>query len=50
MPIPNFAKSSEKVGVGILVLDFQENIFIRSEGFQTLLNKFLFNLRRHSTL
>jgi hypothetical protein len=45
MSIPTFAKSSENVGVGILVIDFQD-----PDGFQNLRNKFLFNLRRHSTL
>ncbi len=49
IPIPSFAKSSQKVGVGILVIDFQGNILMSSDGFQNLLNKFLFNLRRHST-
>ncbi len=47
IPIPTFAKSSEKVGVGILVVDFQGNVFMSSDGFQ---NKFLFDLRCHSTL
>ncbi len=47
MPTPSFEKSSEKVGVGILVIDFQGNILMSSDRFQ---NKFLFNLRRHSTL
>jgi hypothetical protein len=28
MPASTFAKSSEKVGVGILVIDFQGNIFM----------------------
>jgi hypothetical protein len=45
MSILTFEKSSEKVGV-----DFQGNIFMSSDGFQNLRNKFLFNLRRHSTL
>jgi len=40
-------KIYNKVGVGILVIDFQGNIFMSSDRFQ---NKFLFNLRRHSTL
>jgi hypothetical protein len=47
IPIPTFAKSCEKEGVGILVIDFQGNILMSSDRFQ---NKFLFNLRRHSTL
>jgi hypothetical protein len=50
IPIPTFAKFNEKVGIGILVIDFQENILIRSDGFQNLQNKFCFNLRCHSTL
>jgi hypothetical protein len=48
--MPNFVKSSKKVGVGILVIDFQGNISMSSDGFQNLRNKFFFNLRRHSTL
>jgi hypothetical protein len=43
IPIATFEKSSEKVGVDILVIDFQGNIFMSSDTF-------LFNLRRHSTL
>jgi hypothetical protein len=50
IPFPTFAKSSEKVGIDILVIDFQGNIFMNSDEFQNLLNKFLFNLRPHSTL
>jgi len=50
IPILTFEKSSEKVGVAILVIDFQENICMSSDGFPNLLNKFLFNLRRQSTL
>jgi hypothetical protein len=50
MPTSTFSKSNEKVGVGILVIDFQGNIFMSFDGFQSLQNKFLFNLRRHSTL
>jgi hypothetical protein len=50
IPVPIFSKSSEKVGVGILVIDFQASIFMSSHRFQNLLNKFLFNLKRHSTL
>ncbi len=38
-----------EVGVSILVIDFQGNIFMSSDGFQNLQNKILFNLRRHST-
>ncbi len=48
--IPTFEKSSEKVGIGILVIDFQEKILMSSDKFQNLPNKFLFNLRRHLTL
>ncbi len=40
----------EKVGAGILVMDFQGNIFMSSDGFQNLQKTFFFNLRRHSTL
>jgi hypothetical protein len=50
MPAPTFSLDFEKVGIGILVIDFQENLLMSSDGFQNLLNKFLFNLRRHSTL
>jgi hypothetical protein len=50
MPIPTFSLDFSKVGIGILVIDFQGNIFMSSNGFQNLQNKFLFNLRRHSTL
>jgi hypothetical protein len=46
MPIP----SSEKVGGGILVIDFQANLFMSSEWFQNLQSEFIFNLRRPSTL
>ncbi len=34
--IPTFPKSSEKVGVGILVIDFQGNIFMSSDEFHNL--------------
>ncbi len=50
MPTPIFSLDFAKVGISILVIDFQENIFMSSDGFQNLRNKFLFNLRRHSTL
>jgi hypothetical protein len=50
MPTPIFSLDFAKVGIGILVIHFQENIFMSSDGFQNLQNKFLFNLRRHSTL
>jgi hypothetical protein len=50
MPISTFSKSSEKLGVGILVIDIQGNFFMSLDRFQNLQNKFLFNLRRHSTL
>jgi hypothetical protein len=45
MPTAIFSLDFAKVGTGILVTDFQENVFMSSEGFQ-----FLMNLRRHSTL
>ncbi len=50
MPTPTFSLDSANVGIGILVTDFQGNILMSSDGFQNLQNKFLFNLRRHSTL
>ncbi len=50
MPTPTFSLDFAKVGIGILVIDFPGNIFMSSGGFQNLLNKFLFNLTRHSTL
>jgi hypothetical protein len=50
IPIPTFIKSSEKLGVGILVIDFQGNILVSSDRFQNLLNKFFFNSKRHSAL
>jgi hypothetical protein len=50
MSTPTFSLDFEKVGTGILVIDFQGNIFMSSGRFQNLRNKFLFNLRRHSTL
>ncbi len=50
MPTPAFSLDFAKVGIGILVIDFYGNILMSSDGFQNLLNKFLFNLRRHSTL
>jgi hypothetical protein len=40
MPTSTFSQDFAKVGIGILM---------SSEEFQTLQNKFLFNLRRHST-
>jgi hypothetical protein len=48
--MPTFSLDFAKVGVGILVIDFQGNIFMSSDRFQNLLKKVLFNLRRHSTL
>jgi hypothetical protein len=48
--IPTFSLDFVKVGIGILVISFPGNIFMSSGRFQNLLNKFLFNLRRHSTL
>jgi hypothetical protein len=50
MPTPTFSLDFEKVGIEILVIDFQENILMNSGRFQNLLNNFLFNLIRHSTL
>jgi hypothetical protein len=50
MPTPSFSLDFIKVGIGILVIDFEGNISMSSDTFQNLLNKFLFNLRRHSTL
>jgi hypothetical protein len=50
MPTPTFSLDLAKVDVGILVIDFQENIFMSSDRFQNLLNKFLYNLIRHPTL
>ncbi len=50
IPIPTFAKSSEKGGVGILVIDFRGNTLMTSDRFQNLQNKFRFDLKRHSTL
>jgi hypothetical protein len=50
IPTPTFSLDFAKVGIGILVIDFQGNIFMNSDRFQNLQNKFLFNLRRHSTL
>jgi hypothetical protein len=50
MPTPTFSLDLEKAGIGILVIDFQGKVFMSSDGFQNLQNKFLFNLRCHSTL
>jgi hypothetical protein len=50
MPTPTFSLDFAKVGIGILAIDFQGNIFMSSDGFQNFQNKFLFNLRSHSTL
>jgi hypothetical protein len=50
MPTPIFSLDFEKVGIGILVIDFQEKNFMSSGGFLNLQNKFLLNSRRHSTL
>ncbi len=44
MPIPNFSKSNGKLRIGILVIDSQGNIFMSSDRFQNLLNKFLTSL------
>ncbi len=46
MSTPDFSR----VGIEILVIDFQENILMSSDRFKNLLNKFLFNLTRPSTL
>ncbi len=45
-----FSLDFGKLGIGILVIDFQQNILMNSDMFQNLQNKFLFSLRRHSTL
>jgi len=50
IPTPNFSKFGEKVGVGIWVIDFQGNIFMRSGRFPNLQKEFLFSLRRNSAL
>ncbi len=50
MPTPTFSLNFAKVSIGILVIDFQGNIFMSSDKFQNLQNKFLFNLRRQSSL
>ncbi len=50
IPTATFSPDFEKIGIGILVTDFQENILMNLDKFQNLLNKFLFNLIRHSTL
>jgi hypothetical protein len=50
MPTTAFSLDFAKVGIGILVIDFQESIRMSSDRFENLQNKFLFNLRRHSTL
>jgi hypothetical protein len=47
MPTPTFSMDFAKVGIAILVIDFQENLLMSSDRFQ---NKFIFNLRRHPTL
>jgi hypothetical protein len=47
MPTPTFSLDFEKLGIGIVVIDFQGDIFMSSDRFQ---NEFHFNLRRHSTL
>ncbi len=50
IPTSTFSLDFENVGIGILVIDFQADIFMNLGRFQNLLNKFLFNFRRHSTL
>jgi hypothetical protein len=46
-PTRTFSLDFAKVGIDILVRNFQGNILMSSERFE---NKFLFNLKRHSTL
>jgi hypothetical protein len=41
IPIPTFAKPSEKAGVGILVIDFQGNIFMSSDFFKNIQKIFI---------
>jgi hypothetical protein len=50
MPTPTFSLDFSKVAIGILVINFQGNIFMSSNRFQNLQKKILFSLRRHSTL
>jgi hypothetical protein len=50
MPTPTFSLDFSKVGIRILVIDFQGNIFMKSGRFQNLQNEFLFSLRCNSTL
>ncbi len=50
MLTPTCSLDFTKVAIGILVRNFQENISMSSDGFQNLLNKILFNLRRHPNL
>jgi hypothetical protein len=50
MPTPTFSLDFSKVGIDILVRDFQGSTFMSSDRFPNLQNKFPFNLRRHSTL
>jgi hypothetical protein len=40
MPTPTFSLDFSKVGIGILVIDFQENIFMSSDRFQNLQTNF----------
>jgi hypothetical protein len=40
MPTPTFSLDFSKVGIGILVIDFQENIFMSSDRFQNLQKNF----------
>ena len=48
--VPTFFLDFVKVALGISVKDFLGKIFMSSDRSQNLQNKFLFNLRRRSTL
>ena len=50
IPEPTVVLDFVKVALGISVIDFWGKIFMSSDRFQNLQNKFLFNLRRRSTL
>ncbi len=47
MPRLTFSLDFATVGIDVLVIDFQGNIFMTSDRFQ---NKLLFNFRPYSTL
>jgi hypothetical protein len=49
MPTPTFSLDFAKVGIGILVVDFQENILMSSDSFQNLLNKILLQFKTSLT-